>query len=222
MINVNEQQDLLLGIANKLKREIIVYAVGGTAMMFHGMKDTTRDIDLVFNNEEDREDFEKAAKSLGYKEFDSVIVYGAGKENQPVMLARGKGEAERFDLFNYNVISFFFSENMKKRSENTFEFGQNLILKIADVHDLILMKCATNRQKDAEDVQTIINESPKIDWEKIIEESKHQVVLGKTRAIWDLGDFLDRLKDELGVDIPQEVINELLDLVRKQAEEKKD
>jgi hypothetical protein len=111
---------------------------------------------------------------------------------------------------------------MKKRAENTFEFGQNLILKIADVHDLILMKCATDRQKDAEDVQTIINESQKIDWNIIIEESKHQVTLGKTRATWDLCDFLDRLKEELNVNIPPEVINELINLVQKQAEEKKE
>lgn len=222
MISVNEQQDLLLAIAKKLKKKIVVYAVGGTAMMFHGLKDATKDIDLVFDNEGDRKVFEKEARSLGYKEFDSVIVYGAEKENQPVMLARGKGEAERFDLFNYNVISFFFSENMKKRAENTFEFGQNLILKIADIHDLILMKCATNRQKDAEDVQTIINDSQKIDWNEIIEEAKHQVTLGKSRAIWDLGDFLERLKEEIKVNIPKEVINELFNLVQKQAEEKKE
>ena len=219
MIDVNEQQDLLQNIAKKLKREITVYAVGGTAMMFHGMKDATKDIDLVFNDEKERKIFEKAAKSLGYKEFDSIVVYGTKKENQPIMLARG--DAERFDLFNYHVISFFFSDNMKKRAENTIEFGEKLTLKIADVHDLILMKCATNRQKDAEDVQTII-ETQKIDWRIIIEEAKHQVTLGKSTAIFELGEFLEKLKEELKVDIPKEVINELFDLVIEQAKEKKE
>lgn len=221
MINVSDQQNLLLNVAKKLNKKIVVYAVGGTAMMFHGLKDTTKDIDLVFNNEKDREEFKVAAKSLGYNEIDSVIVYGAEKENRPVMLTRGKGQAERFDLFNYNVISFFFSDNMKVRSENTFEFEHNLVLKIANIHDLILMKCATDRQKDAEDVQTIINKTNNIDWNLIIEESKHQVSLGKKRAIWDLGDFLERLKDELKLDIPQEVINTLFNLVQEQAEKKK-
>ncbi len=45
---------------------------------------------------------------------------------------------------------------------------------------------------------------------------------GKNRAIWDLCDFLDRLKEELNVNIPQEVINELISLVQKQVEEKKE
>jgi len=219
MINVTEQQDLLQNIAKKLKRELVVYAVGGTAMMFHGLKDATKDIDLVFNNEQDRIIFEEAAKSLGYKEFDSVIVYGAEKEHKPVMLARG--DAERFDLFNYEVISFFFSENMKKRAENTIEFGGKLTLKIADVHDLILMKCATNRQKDAEDVKAIID-SQRINWKIVVEEAKHQAALGKTTAIFELGEFLEKLKEELKANIPKETINELFDLVIKQAEDKKE
>ena len=219
MVNVNEQQDLLQNIAKRLKREITVYAVGGTAMMFHGMKDTTKDIDLVFNDEKERKIFEEAATSLGYKRFNSIIVYGAEKENQPIMLARGKGEAERFDLFSYNVISFFFSENMKKRAENIIEFGEKLTLKIADVHDLILMKCATDRQKDAEDVQTII-ETQKIDWRIVIEEAKHQVTLGKNLAILELGEFLDKLKEKLKLNIPKEILDELYDLVIEKAKEK--
>lgn len=220
MIEIKEQQDLLLNVAKKLNRRITVYAIGGTAMMFHGIKDTTKDIGLVFDNEKDREIFKEAAKSLGYKEFDSVIVYGAEKENQPVMLKRGKGEAERFDLFNYSVISFFFSDNMKKRSANTIEFGDKLILKVADVHDLILMKCATDRLKDAEDVQMIV-ETQEIRWGTVISEAKNQVNLGKHRAIFDLCDFLDRIHNELNVDVPQKILDNLLDMIVEQAEKKK-
>ncbi len=189
-------------------------------MMFHGIKDTTKDIDLVFDNEKDRTCFEEAAISLGYKKFDSVIVYGAEKENQPIMLSRGKDNSERIDLFNYNVISFFFSENMKKRAENTIELGENLILKIADVHDLILMKCATDRVKDAEDVKTIV-ETQQIIWKTIIKEAKHQTTIGKTHAIFELGNFLDKLKQELKLDIPKEVIDELYNLLIEETEGKK-
>jgi len=220
MINIKEQQDLLNNIAKELKKKIIVYAVGGTAMMFHGIKDTTKDIDIVFNNEKDRIYFEEAAISLGYKKFDSVIVYGAEKDNQPIMLSRGKDNYERIDLFSYNVISFFFSENMRKRAENTIEFGEKLILKIADVHDLILMKCATDRVKDAEDVKAIV-ETQHIIWRTIIEEAKHQMTIGKTHAIFELGNFLDKLKQELKLDIPKEVLDELYNLLIKETEEKK-
>ena len=161
MITTDKQQSLLLNLSRKLTKRITVYAVGGTAMMFHGLKDTTKDIDLVFRNEEDRKEFEEAAKQIGYSKLDSIEVYGAEKENRPIML--GMADAERFNLFNYHVISFFFSENMQRRAENTYEFGDKLVLKIADIHDLIIMKCATDRQRDAEDVKTII-EMNKINW----------------------------------------------------------
>ena len=105
---------------------------------------------------------------------------------------------------------------------NTFyiEFGGKLILKVADVHDLILMKCATDRQRDAEDVKTIV-ENNKIDWKIIIKEAKHQVKLGKSSAILDLGEFLEKLKSELKLDIPDNVLDELHDVLLKQIEEKK-
>jgi len=220
MINIKEQQDLLNNIAKELKERIIVYAVGGTAMMFHGIKDTTKDIDLVFNDDKDRAYFEEAAISLGYKKFDSVIVYGAEKENQPIILSRGKVNSERIDLFSYNVISFFFSENMKRRAENTVEFGEKLILKIADIHDLILMKCATDRIKDAEDVKTIV-ETQQIIWRTTVEEAKHQMTIGKDHAIFELGNFLEKLKRELKLNIPKEILDELYDLLIEETEEKK-
>ena len=57
MISIEEQQKLMLAIAKKLNSRINIYAIGGTAMMFLGLKDTTLDIDLVFENEKDREIF---------------------------------------------------------------------------------------------------------------------------------------------------------------------
>jgi len=220
MINIDEQQDLLNNIAKELKKELVVYVVGGTAMMFHGIKDTTKDIDLVFDNEKDRTYFEEAAISLGYKKFDPMIVYGTEKENQPIMLSRGKENSERIDLFSHSVISFFFSENMKKRAENTVRFGEKLVLKIADVHDLILMKCATDRIRDAEDVKMIV-ETQQITWRTVIEEAKHQMTIGKTHAIFELGNFLDKLKQELKLDIPKEVLDELYNLLIEETKRKK-
>ena len=219
MINARAQQELLLSVSKKLKNRMVVYAVGGTAMMFNGLKDATKDIDLVFDNEKDRTEFEEAAKTIGYTNLDSVTVYGAEKENKPVMLTRQKGEKERFDLFTNKVISFFFSENMKKRAENTYEFGNNLILKIADIHDLIIMKCATDRQRDAEDVKTII-ESQKINWKIVIEEAKHQLKLGKETTLLELGHFLEKLKNELKINIPDNVLDELYELLKTQVSEK--
>jgi len=215
MIAIDQQQKLLLNVARRLTKKITVYAIGGTAMMFLGFKDATLDIDLVFENNKDRDIFKEAVKSLGYLEMDTLKVYGA-KRNTPEMF---KLNDERFDLFVVEVIDFIFSENMRKRAEQIHQFENNLVLKIANPHDIILMKCATDRIKDKDDARRIIN-STKINWDIIVNEAKKQMELGKDRAAFDLGCFLEDLKTKMNLDIPQEILNRLFSIVEKQAKSK--
>ena len=215
MITIDEQQKLFLNIARILNKKVTAYAVGGTAMMFLGIKDSTLDIDLVFENEKDKDTFKEAIKSLGYREIDTIKVYGA-RRNHPEML---KLNDERFDLFVVTVIDFVFSENMQRRAESIHQFGENLILKIADPHDIILMKCATDRLKDKDDARKIIDLG-KIKWELLVEEAKKQIELGKDMAAFELGCFLEDLKNKMNVQIPQEILDKLFVIVEKQAEEK--
>ncbi len=215
MINIDQQQKLLLNVARRLNRKITVYAIGGTAMMFLGFKDTTLDIDLVFENEKDRDVFKEAIKSLGYLEMGAMKIYGT-KRNIPEIL---KLNDERFDLFVVEVIDFIFSKNMQKRAEQIHQFEGNLILKIADPHDIILMKCATDRIKDKDDARKIIN-SIKINWDIILDEAKKQIELGKERAAFDLGCFLEDLKFKLKLNIPQKLLDNLFKIVEKQAKGK--
>src|SRR3989344_2922020 len=216
MITIDQQQKLLLNVARRLTKKITVYAIGGTAMMFLGFKEATLDIALVFENEKDRAIFKEAVKSLGYGGMDALKVYGA-KKNIPEMF---KLNDERFDLFVIEVVDFIFSENMQKRAEQIHQFETNLILKIANPHDIILMKCATDRVKDKDDARKIIN-STKINWDIVIDEAKKQIELGKDRAVFDLGFFLEELKTKMNIDIPQEVLDKLFELVERQAKEKK-
>ncbi len=216
MIKLEGQQNLLLAISTKLKKKMRVYAVGGTAMMLSGFKDATKDIDLVFENEGDRTDFKNAAEELGYKKTDTCLVYGT-RDNQPIMLTLGD---ERFDLFVNTVVDFIFSDDMRKRAtERIYQYGNNLILNIANPTDIILMKCATDRSKDEDDCIKIIQVT-NVDWEMIINEAQLQLKLGCERAILDLGDFLEKLKKVLKEKIPQEVLDKLYDMLSKQIKDK--
>jgi len=212
VISIAAQQSLLLAIAQKLTKPITVYAIGGTAMMFHGLKDTTLDVDLVFENTESRDVFKTALLALGYKKMDSVLVYGK-KKNHPEMFTLGK---ERFDLFVGDVIDFVFSKQMQERAAATHQFEKTLMLKIADPHDIILMKCATDRLKDKDDARKIIESRP-ITWNILIEEAKNQVILGRETAVFDLGDFLEHLKNQMQVTIPTDVLDTLFKFVEEQA-----
>ena len=215
VITIIEQQDLLLQISKKLPRQITAYAIGGTAMIFYGLKETTLDIDLVFTNQKDRETFKETVKSMGYNDMDPIIVYGR-KPNTPDMI---KLYNSRIDLFLNQVINFTFSEDMQKRAKETHQFGKNLILKTADIHDLIIMKCATNREKDEKDIISIMKNS-KVNWEILVNEAQNQINLGNEQAILSLGTLLEKLKN-LDIQVPTKVLDQLWELLKNQIEKKK-
>ena len=54
----------------------------------------------------------------------------------------------------------------------------------------------------------------------MIEEAKKQIELGKDRAAFDLGVFLEELKDNLKLNIPQEALDKLFRIVEMQAKGK--
>ena len=54
----------------------------------------------------------------------------------------------------------------------------------------------------------------------LAEEARKQIVLGKDKAAFELGYFLEELKNKMNVEIPQEILDELFEIVKKQAEEK--
>lgn len=215
MISIKEQENLFIEIGNKLPREIITYAIGGTAMMFLGFKEATKDIDLVFTDIKERTIFKEIAISLGYQETDSKIVYGA-RDNLPIIISLGDS---RVDLFLIRVIDFIFSLNMQKRASKIYHFGKNLVLKIADEHDIIMMKCATNRTKDEEDIVNIVKNS-KIDWSIPLEECKTQINLGRESAFMEMGNLVNKLIYKHKLDISNKIDDTFYDLLIKQIKQK--
>ena len=108
--------------------------------------------------------------------------------------------------------------HLKKRAEETHEF-EKLIVKIAQPLDIIMLKCATDRIKDKEDVKRIV-ESSKIDWKELVKEAQNQIKLGHEMAAFELGEFLEHLKYKMKVEIPVTVLDELFETVERQAKEK--
>lgn len=209
MISTREQEQVFLQLGRLLKRKAVCYAIGGTAMMFHGFKDTTLDVDLVFLDADDRAVVEDGLKKLGYAQMNSLAVYGE-KVNHPLMYTRG---SERFDLFLTEIIAFTFSESMAKHAVQVHEFA-NLVVHVAAPEAIVLLKCATDRVKDKDDVGRIID-SFKIDYDVLFEEALVQQRLGHKKACFELGCFLEDLS-EAGVPIPKSILDRLYSVVQQQ------
>src|SRR3989338_4971562 len=110
---------------------------------------------------------------------------------------------------------------MKTRATQTRQYGDDLIIKVADPHDIILMKCSTDRAKDKEDVKNIIQQHKNINWNLLIQESQQQIILGEERAVFELGCFIEHLNNEMHILIPQKILDKLFTIVEKQAREKR-
>lgn len=215
MIGIQEQEALFIKIARALPKKITAYAIGGTAMMLHALKTVTLDIDLVFLNEDDRTMMKQTVDALNYKEFDATKVYGTRPE-APIMVTI---EDARLDLFSRNVLGVRFSDSMIQRATDTHQFVDTLIIHPADIHDIMIMKSVTQRAKDEEDVVALLK-SGKIHWPFIIAEVENQVSLGNERANLSLGHLLERLQNKGKFPIPQDVLDTLWRLLKRQTRTK--
>lgn len=189
MINTQDQKELFRLIADYIQKDIICVGIGGTAMMFQGYKTTTKDIDLVFKNQQDREVFIKAIEKLGYTKKSLKLTYDEKRlnnKNTPLIYSRGD---ERFDLFIKDVFGFEIEfENIQQR--NDFIGKKELIILTLPKEYLILLKSITNREKDYEDIETIIKIEQNIDWDIIIGEA----IKKRKNIPWILYDLEEKMQ----------------------------
>ena len=213
MINLEEQENLFKAIGEGLKEKIECFLIGGSAMMYYGAKETTKDIDLLFLKEEYRNKVIDILLSLGYTQKDARILYKQRKD-LPVLM---EFKDSRLDLFLNKIVSFKMTKSVAERIKKVYEY-KKLIIKIVSPEDIILMKCATERAGDRLDTKELINNF-NINWEIIIEESINQAAIGELLYPVSLYDFLNELKEDLKVNIKEVVLEKVKRIAEKELNE---
>ena len=101
MTTLQQQNELLTLIGENLKEKTECYLIGGSAMFCYGMKNVTKDIDIVFASDKERKDVIHFLKSIGYKERETKILYTQrlSTKNKYIPLLLQKGE-DRFDTIH--------------------------------------------------------------------------------------------------------------------------
>src|SRR3989344_5481603 len=206
-INVKEQEDLFNLIWKTLKKKVECYVVGGTAMMFLNIKETTKDVDIVFKEKEGYETFKEALISLGAKESKFKI-----ENRQKVSSMIDLGNA-RFDLFLDYLIYFKLTPTIISRVREVHEFF-NMIVKVVSPEDIILFKSMADRESDRIDVSDIIKKI-NLNWDQILEESELQTKNSEYFFSAFLYNFLIGLKEDFKIPIPKDFLNKLENLTEK-------
>ena len=213
MINLKEQEDLFKAIGDQLNERTECLLIGGSAMMYYGVKETTKDIDLVFLEEEQRKSVINILLNLGYKTREIKTLYKR-KENIPILM---EFKDSRLDIFLKKVISFNITSQVIERIKKVYEYNK-FIIKIVSQEDIILMKCATEMAGDRIDAKELIN-NYNIDWNVIINESLNQTKFKELLYPLSLYDFLKELKEDLKADIPNEILNKIEKIAENKLDE---
>ena len=194
MINTQDQQQLLKLIADYLEQDLTCIAIGGTAMMFKGYKNATKDIDLVFKTEKDRKTFIKAIEHLGYKQIALANIYDEKRKthtSKPLMYSRGD---ERFDLFVKDVFGFELSFAQVAMTEKIDVIGKyEMSIQLPSLEILVLLKAITGREKDYEDIETILQIEKDINWKELIMQAIEQKK-GNEWILIDIEEIMQKLK----------------------------
>ncbi|MFH1276106.1 MAG: hypothetical protein ABIH82_03265 [Candidatus Woesearchaeota archaeon] len=197
MINQEDQENILRLISNTIKQDLTCYAFGGNAMMFYGYKDETKDVDILFEREEEREEFIRALKFLGYDEISPIKIYLPEKlkdKHKPLMFKR---DDERFDLFFGKIFHTVLSPKMKEDLFAVHEFKgkYSLTVKVLRKEHLVLLKAVTERENDFRDIRTIVETDKQFDWQYFIDEVLWQSEHGNSWALLDVKRMMTELKE---------------------------
>lgn len=204
MMTFKEQEEIFNLIGKSLEKKTECLVIGGSAMMYYGAKEATKDVDLVALTKESFLLLKKVIESIGFKKKERLLkifphyVEGGPK---PVML---EGRDTRIDLFLNEVICFKITDMILQRIQEMHEY-ENLLIKVIAPEDIILLKCATDREKDRFDALELTKKFT-IKWDVVLEESLLQTKLGQDIFPIFLYDFLVELKEDHHADIPKEAI----------------
>jgi hypothetical protein len=143
--------EIILEFDRYLPRNIIVIAIGGTAITLLGKKESTKDIDLCFETEKDKESFIKIAERLGYGHKSGKLT---GHGTMIDVYAQGY-------IFCVQLPDDYIQQSKEIKSLNKIKlFSLNPI-------DLVITKTARLNERDLEDIGTIF-ESYDIDRNELV------------------------------------------------------
>lgn len=183
-------------IAKEIKQDIVVYVFGGNAMMFYGYKDETKDIDILFEHLEEREEFIRVIKLIGFQETSPIKIYLPEKLRDPHRPLMYLKEDIRFNLFVKKIFKTLISPKMKEDLFAVHEFKGNntLTLRVLRKEHLVILKTVTERDRDFEDIVTIFRKDKDFDWQYLVDEVIWQYQHGDSWVLLDTEEMLKELK----------------------------
>lgn len=162
-----EINELFEQLGQVLEEKVEALLIGGAVLLELGLKDATKDIDVVCRSEEDKEKLLAAAKALGFE------IVGPEKRHERLGVNRLAVKGGRnLDIFAGRIsYDFNLSEAMWQRATRIRYFS-SLVIRDASLEDIFIMKLIANRPGDAPDCTNLVIAG--LDFEAIYQEIEAQ------------------------------------------------
>jgi hypothetical protein len=189
---------LLRTIDEDLDRRIRIVLIGGTALTFLGIKDSTRDIDMNVPSKADYRELRRVLTALGFE----------GQAPRTWITDQGYN----IDIFvgDYIFVISLLDDYMNL-SKSVGEF-HNIDLYVLNEYDLIITKLTRSDERDLDDIRTIF-ERTEIDHRRLIDRYKE--TLGDVSVVRDAKENLLYLFENFLPSIGINVEGEDLEVIRE-------
>ena len=165
----------ILAELDKLSSKIVIptqiFIIGGLALISYGLKEATKDVDVVVLNLKDLDILIKSLATIDYHVLENSLV-SKPYEKMEISKIMENDDGFRWDIFYRTICNrMSFSENMASRATK-FYSRNNLVLSIASKEDIFLFKGITEREADLDDMRLLAESG--LDWHVIKNECVYQ------------------------------------------------
>ncbi|MFB6193900.1 MAG: winged helix-turn-helix domain-containing protein, partial [Halobaculum sp.] len=185
-------------LGSQVEGETELYLLGGGNLILRGLKDATKDIDVVVESTTHLRTLSAALDGLGYEERDDLEA--PYEEMNPRVVLEKRG-FPRWDIFVEVVASkLSLTDGMTDRVDETHRFGA-LTVHLLSLTDIFLFKSITDREGDLEDAALIARQTD-LDWESLLAELQRQDRLSDRVFSFAVLDTLELLRERHDIETP--------------------
>jgi hypothetical protein len=157
-------------VTSRLDGAIDDYMIGGGALAIRGLKDATKDVDMILRTENDLKVIVSTLEAMGYE---STMPADPAYEQLAPRRIYAKEGAPQVDLFVRQVCNaLLLSPGIIERATPEPGFGNLRLHRVAS-SDILIFKSITERKADEGDIEALL--AAGVDWTAVLDEVRWQV-----------------------------------------------
>lgn len=188
-------------LSSEIPISVSLFMIGGAALISYGLKEATKDIDVVLRNPDELNALINALKKLGYCNPSPIEIskpYRMMGANEILENRNGF----RWDIFDRQVCNALTVSSEMKSRGTVFYTKETLEIILASKEDIFLFKGVTEREADLDDMRLLAESG--LSWKIIEQECRNQSI--SSGRLWEntLYQRLIDLKDKHKIESPIE------------------